>query len=212
MGVSHSFSQVPKVPRGSGMRERGAACSSTGNRRVRQYLLIIDLTPPPGYRRRTVAAADPGPRTCVAAAPIASLVLDDPSYQEANSLTCGPATHNDGQPSPERRERRMRVAAPEIGGFGSTCLLLISHLLLPGGGSRPGERRGGRQKGTPNQRSLPAIKAAIAQKQPALDSLSLQRLAAAAVHAEINKLLAGGNDRSRDQRKAGPGRAGKGRA
>ena len=59
-------------------------------------------------------------------------------------------------------------------------------------GSRPGERRGGRQKGTPNKRSLPAIKAAIMQREPDLDSISLQRRAAGVVRAEINKLLAGG--------------------
>ena len=59
-------------------------------------------------------------------------------------------------------------------------------------GSKPGERRGGRQIGTPNKRSLPAIKAAILQRDPNLDSLSLQRRAAAFVLAEINKLLAGG--------------------
>jgi hypothetical protein len=57
-------------------------------------------------------------------------------------------------------------------------------------GARPGERRGGRVKGTPNKRSLPAIKAAILQKQPNLDSLSLQRRAAAGILAEIDKLLA----------------------
>jgi hypothetical protein len=60
---------------------------------------------------------------------------------------------------------------------------------MPRGGSKPGERRGGRAKGTPNKRSLPAIKAAIQVRNPNLDSLSLQRLAAAAVLAEINKLL-----------------------
>ena len=59
-------------------------------------------------------------------------------------------------------------------------------------GAKPGERRGGRQIGTPNKRSLPAIKAAILQRDPNLDSLSLQRRAAAFVLAEINKLLAGG--------------------
>ena len=59
-------------------------------------------------------------------------------------------------------------------------------------GSRPGERRGGRKKGTPNKRSLPAIKAAIAQREPDLDSISLQRRAAGVVRAEINKLLTGG--------------------
>jgi hypothetical protein len=60
---------------------------------------------------------------------------------------------------------------------------------MPRGGSKPGERRGGRQKGTPNKRSLPEIRAAIQVRNPNLDSLSLQRLAAAAVLAEINKLL-----------------------
>jgi hypothetical protein len=60
---------------------------------------------------------------------------------------------------------------------------------MPRGGSKPGERRGGRAKGTPNKRSLPAIKAAIQVRNPNLDSLSLQRLAAAAVLSEINKLL-----------------------
>jgi hypothetical protein len=61
---------------------------------------------------------------------------------------------------------------------------------MPRGGSKPGERRGGRAKGTPNKRSLPAIKIAIKVRNPNLDSLSLQRLAAAAVLGEINKLLA----------------------
>jgi hypothetical protein len=57
-------------------------------------------------------------------------------------------------------------------------------------GSRPGERRGGRAKGTRNKRSLPAIKAAIQAHNPDLDSLSLQRLSAAGVLVEIKKLLA----------------------
>jgi hypothetical protein len=63
---------------------------------------------------------------------------------------------------------------------------------MAGGGSKPGQRRGGRQKGTPNKRSLPAIKAAIAQREPNLDSISLQRRAAAVVRGEINKLLTAG--------------------
>jgi hypothetical protein len=63
---------------------------------------------------------------------------------------------------------------------------------MPGGGSKLGERRGGRQKGTPNKRSLPTIKAAIMQREPDLDSISLQRRAAAVVRGEINKLLTGG--------------------
>jgi hypothetical protein len=62
---------------------------------------------------------------------------------------------------------------------------------MPRGGSKPGERRGGRAKGTPNKQSIPAIKAAIVRAHgPKLDSLSLARLAAAGVLAEINKLLA----------------------
>jgi len=63
---------------------------------------------------------------------------------------------------------------------------------MAGGGSKPGQRRGGRQKGTPNKRSLPAIKAAIAQRELDLDSISLQRRAAAVVRGEINKLLTAG--------------------
>jgi hypothetical protein len=44
---------------------------------------------------------------------------------------------------------------------------------------------------TPNKQSIPAIKAAIVRAHgPKLDSLSLARLAAAGVLAEINKLLA----------------------
>jgi hypothetical protein len=61
---------------------------------------------------------------------------------------------------------------------------------MPRGGSKPGERRGGRQKGTPNKRSLPAIKAAIMQREPTLDSITLQRRAAGVVRTEINNLLA----------------------
>lgn len=55
-------------------------------------------------------------------------------------------------------------------------------------GARPGERRGGRAKGTPNKRSLPAIKAAVIETLPHLDSLSLQRYAAAAILKEIENL------------------------
>jgi hypothetical protein len=55
-------------------------------------------------------------------------------------------------------------------------------------GARPGERRGGRAKGTPNKRSIPAIQAAIKEKHPDLDSLSLQRYSAAGILAEIEKL------------------------
>jgi hypothetical protein len=55
-----------------------------------------------------------------------------------------------------------------------------------------GAKYGGRVKGTPNRRSLPAIKAAIAQKHPDLDSLSLARFAAATVVGEMNKLTAAG--------------------
>jgi hypothetical protein len=61
---------------------------------------------------------------------------------------------------------------------------------MPRGGSKPGERRGGRVAGTPNKRSLPAIKAAIEERYPHLDSLSLQRYAAAGILAEIRKVLA----------------------
>jgi hypothetical protein len=55
-------------------------------------------------------------------------------------------------------------------------------------GARPGERRGGRAKGTPNKRSIPAIQAAIKDKHPDLDSLSLQRCSAAGILAEIEKV------------------------
>jgi hypothetical protein len=55
-------------------------------------------------------------------------------------------------------------------------------------GARPGERRGGRAKGTPNKRSIPAIQAAIKEKHPDLDSLSLQRCSAACILAEIEKV------------------------
>jgi hypothetical protein len=54
-------------------------------------------------------------------------------------------------------------------------------------GARPGERRGGRAKGTP-KRSIPAIQAAIKEKHPELDSLSLQRCSAACILAEIEKV------------------------
>jgi hypothetical protein len=57
-------------------------------------------------------------------------------------------------------------------------------------GSRPGERRGVRAKGTRNKRSLPAIKAAIQAHNLDLDSLSLQRFSAAGVLVEIKKLSA----------------------
>jgi hypothetical protein len=60
--------------------------------------------------------------------------------------------------------------------------------LRRGRGSAPGERRGGRKKGTPNKRSIPAIQAAIKEKHPDLDSLSLQRCSAACILAEIEKL------------------------
>jgi hypothetical protein len=60
---------------------------------------------------------------------------------------------------------------------------------MPGGGST--YRRGGRQKGTPNKQSIPAIKAAIIRANgPELDSLSLGRLAAYTVLEEMNKLKA----------------------
>lgn len=57
-----------------------------------------------------------------------------------------------------------------------------------------GAKTGGRQKGTPNKQSIPAIKAAIVRAHgPKLDSLSLGRLAAAGILVEINKVLAAGN-------------------
>jgi hypothetical protein len=55
-------------------------------------------------------------------------------------------------------------------------------------GARPGERRGGRKKGTPNKRSIPAIQAAIKDKHPDLGSLSLQRYSAAGILAEIEQV------------------------
>jgi hypothetical protein len=55
------------------------------------------------------------------------------------------------------------------------------------GGAKPGERRGGRTKGTPNKRSVPAIVAAVARVLPGLDSLSLQRYAAAGILEIIEK-------------------------
>jgi hypothetical protein len=60
--------------------------------------------------------------------------------------------------------------------------------LRRGRGSAPGERRGGRKKGTPNKRSIPAIQGAIKEKYPDLDSLSLQRYSAACILAEIEKV------------------------
>jgi hypothetical protein len=60
--------------------------------------------------------------------------------------------------------------------------------------AKPGERRGGRQKGSPNKQSIPAIKAAIVRAHgPDLDSLSLQRLAAVGVLTEIRKALTSAN-------------------
>jgi hypothetical protein len=55
-------------------------------------------------------------------------------------------------------------------------------------GARPGERRVGRKKGTPNKRSIPAIQAAIKDKRPDLGSLSLQRYSAAGILAEIEQV------------------------
>jgi hypothetical protein len=60
--------------------------------------------------------------------------------------------------------------------------------LRRGRGSAPGERRGGRKKGTPNKRSIPAIQGAIKEKYPDLDRLSLQRHSAAGILAEIEKV------------------------
>jgi hypothetical protein len=57
-----------------------------------------------------------------------------------------------------------------------------------GRGSAPGERRGGRKKGTPNKRSIPAIQATVEEKHPDLDSLSLQRYSAAGILAEMEKV------------------------
>jgi len=59
-------------------------------------------------------------------------------------------------------------------------------------GSKPGEHRGGRRKGTPNRRSIPKIKAAIAQQIPELDSITLLRRTAHVVRGEINRLIASG--------------------
>jgi hypothetical protein len=49
---------------------------------------------------------------------------------------------------------------------------------MPRGGSNPGERRGGRQKGTPNKLSIGRVKAAIATATPDFDSLDQLRLIA----------------------------------
>ena len=58
-------------------------------------------------------------------------------------------------------------------------------------GAAPGERRGGRQKGTQNKQSIPAIQAAIIRaKGPDLDSLTLGRFAAYTVLEEMDKLKA----------------------
>jgi hypothetical protein len=54
-------------------------------------------------------------------------------------------------------------------------------------GSKPGEHRGGRKKGTPNKRSLPTIITAIKMERPDLDGLSLQRYAAAGMLNLIEK-------------------------
>jgi hypothetical protein len=58
---------------------------------------------------------------------------------------------------------------------------------MPRGGST--YRRGGRQKGTPNKQSVPAIKSALLKAEPGLDSIELMRKAAAIVRDEINKAL-----------------------
>ena len=49
---------------------------------------------------------------------------------------------------------------------------------MPRGGSKPGERRGGRQKGTPNKLSIGRLKAAVATAAPEFDSLDRLRLIA----------------------------------
>jgi hypothetical protein len=59
-------------------------------------------------------------------------------------------------------------------------------------GAKPGERRGGRKKGTPNKQSIPAIKNALMKSEPGLDSIDLMRRAAGFVLTEITKLLAAG--------------------
>jgi hypothetical protein len=58
-------------------------------------------------------------------------------------------------------------------------------------GAKPGQRFGGRQKGTPNKQSLPMIRGSILQKDPDLDSGVLLRRAAAVICDELNKALAG---------------------
>src|SRR5215831_3734455 len=49
---------------------------------------------------------------------------------------------------------------------------------MPRGGSKPGERRGGREKGTPNKLSIGRVKAAVATATPEFDSLDQLRLIA----------------------------------
>jgi hypothetical protein len=49
---------------------------------------------------------------------------------------------------------------------------------MPRGGSNPGERQGGRQKGAPNKLSIGRMKAAVATATPEFDSLDQLRLIA----------------------------------
>jgi hypothetical protein len=63
-------------------------------------------------------------------------------------------------------------------------------MALKRNGSRPGEHRGGRKKGTPNKVSIPQIMINAQTAYPTMDAAGLQRYAAAGILAEIEKVRA----------------------
>jgi hypothetical protein len=56
--------------------------------------------------------------------------------------------------------------------------LTMQSASMPRGGSKPGERRGGRARGTPNKLSIGRAKAAVAAAAPGLDALDHMRIIA----------------------------------
>src|SRR5258706_1468650 len=74
------------------------------------------------------------------------------------------------EPAPSERTRCSRIASDYIRPITPTFFLSDSQkLAMPRGGSKPGERRGGRQKGAPNKLSIGRMKAQLAVSAPEFD-------------------------------------------
>jgi hypothetical protein len=73
------------------------------------------------------------------------------------------------EPAPSERDRCSSIASGVLVDNPEHLLSDSQNLAMPRGGSKPGERRGGRQKGSLNKLSIGRVKAQLAVNAPEFD-------------------------------------------